>query len=107
MAFANRPPRCVITSYSIHYTKLYDDYQNYPSNAAIYLPGGKPPEVGARFVQSDLGRTLSYMVEEERRAAAKGGRMAGLAAEVLAVGEYHRRLLVAIDAHLDLLVVVV
>lgn len=57
-----------------------EDYQKYPSNAAIYLPGGKPPEVGARFVQSDLGRTLSYMVEEERRAAAKGGRMAGLAA---------------------------
>lgn len=57
-----------------------DDYRKYPSNAAIYLPGGEPPKVGARFVQSDLGRTLSYMVEEEKRAAAKGGRMAGLAA---------------------------
>lgn len=57
-----------------------EDYRKYPSNAAIYLPGGEPPRVGARFVQSDLGRTLSYMVEEERRAAAKGGRMAGLAA---------------------------
>ncbi len=56
------------------------DYQKYPSNAEIYLPGGKPPVVGERFVQSDLGRTLSYMVEEEKRAAAKGGRMAGLAA---------------------------
>ena len=57
-----------------------DDYRKYPSNAAIYLPGGEPPKVGARFVQSDLGRTLSHMVEEEKRAAAKGGRMAGLAA---------------------------
>ena len=57
-----------------------DDYRKYPSNAAIYLPGGEPPNVGARYVQSDLGRTLSHMVEEEKRAAAKGGRMAGLAA---------------------------
>ncbi len=56
------------------------EYAQYPSNAAIFLPGGEPPRVGARFVQSDLARTLSYMVAEERRAAATGGRMAGLAA---------------------------
>lgn len=57
-----------------------DDYRRYPSNAAIFLPNGAPPKVGDRFVQSDLARSLSYMVEEERRAAAKGGRLAGLAA---------------------------
>ncbi len=56
------------------------DYARYPSNAAIFLPNGAPPKVGDRFVQSDLARTLTYMVEEERRAAVKGGRMAGLAA---------------------------
>ena len=49
------------------------DYQRYPSNAAIFLPNGAPPKVGDRFVQSDLARTLTYMVEEERRAATKGG----------------------------------
>jgi len=26
-----------------------------PSNAAIYLPEGRPPRVGERFVQSDPG----------------------------------------------------
>lgn len=57
-----------------------DDYARYPSNAAIFLPGGAPPAVGSRFVQTDLARTLTHMVEEERRAAAAGGRMAGLAA---------------------------
>ena len=56
------------------------EYARYPSNAAIFLPGGEPPRVGERFVQADLARTLAYMVEEERRAAATGGRMAGLAA---------------------------
>ena len=57
-----------------------DEYARWPSNAAIFLPGGEPPRPGDRFVQSDLARTLSYMVEEEKRAAAAGGRMAGLAA---------------------------
>jgi len=57
-----------------------EDYARYPSNAAIFLPGGQPPRVGDRFVQADLARTLSFMVEEERRAARRGGRLAGLAA---------------------------
>ena len=57
----------------------HDDYARYPSNAAIFLPGGRIPKVGERFVQSDLARTLTYMVEEERKAAGKG-RLAGLAA---------------------------
>lgn len=57
-----------------------DEYARWPSNAAIFLPGGAPPRIGDRFVQSDLARTLAYMAEEDRRAAGKGGRMAGLAA---------------------------
>ncbi|HYF06780.1 MAG TPA: gamma-glutamyltransferase [Acetobacteraceae bacterium] len=56
-----------------------EDYARYPSNAAIFLPGGQVPKVGDRFVQSDLARTLQYMADEERRAASKG-RLAGLAA---------------------------
>ena len=56
-----------------------DEYASYPSNAAIYLPGGRVPQVGERFVQSDLARTLRYMADEEKKAAGKG-RMAGLAA---------------------------
>ncbi len=56
-----------------------DDYRRWPSNASIYLPRGRPPRPGERFVQRDLGRTLQYMVDEEK-AAAPRGRAAGLAA---------------------------
>ena len=56
-----------------------EDYARWPGNAAIFLPGGKPPAVADRFVQSDLAATLQYMVDEERKAAGKG-RLAGLAA---------------------------
>ncbi|WP_431270314.1 gamma-glutamyltransferase family protein [Dankookia sp. P2] len=56
-----------------------EDYARWPGNAAIFLPGGQPPAVADRFVQSDLAATLQYMVDEERKAAGKG-RLAGLAA---------------------------
>jgi gamma-glutamyltranspeptidase/glutathione hydrolase len=56
-----------------------DRYRQWPSNAAIYLPDGRPPEIGRIFVQTDLGRTLQYMADEER-AAAGAGRARGLAA---------------------------
>ena len=57
-----------------------DEYARYPSNAAIFLPGGRIPAVGERFVQGDLARSLQYMADEAMAAEAKGGRMAGLAA---------------------------
>jgi len=56
-----------------------EKYRRWDANAAIYLPGGKPPEVGDLFVQSDLGRTLQYMADEETAAAGQG-REAGLQA---------------------------
>jgi gamma-glutamyltranspeptidase / glutathione hydrolase len=56
-----------------------DDYARWPSNAAIFLPGGRPPRVGERFVQADLAATISHMADEER-AAAPRGRAAGLQA---------------------------
>jgi gamma-glutamyltranspeptidase/glutathione hydrolase len=55
------------------------EYARWPGNAAIFLPGGRQPQVGEKFVQSDLARTLQYMVDEEKKAASKG-RLAGLAA---------------------------
>jgi gamma-glutamyltranspeptidase/glutathione hydrolase len=55
------------------------DYRRWPQNAAIFLPGGKVPVLGQKFVQADLARSLSYMVDQER-AAASAGRAAGLAA---------------------------
>jgi gamma-glutamyltranspeptidase/glutathione hydrolase len=56
-----------------------EEYRRWPSNAAIYLPQGRPPAVGERFVQTDLSDTLGYMADEER-AALRRGRLAGLEA---------------------------
>jgi gamma-glutamyltranspeptidase / glutathione hydrolase len=56
-----------------------DEYARWPSSASIYLPGGRAPRVGERFVQSDLAGTLQYMADQEAAAAA-GGREAGLVA---------------------------
>jgi len=54
-------------------------YRRWPTSAPIYLPGGRPPAPGQRFVQADLGRTLAYMADEDR-AARRRGRVAGLQA---------------------------
>ncbi len=56
-----------------------DQYGRWPSNAAIYLPGGRPPQPGDIFRQTDLARTLQYMVDEEAHARGQG-REAGLRA---------------------------
>ena len=52
-------------------------YRRWPSNAAVYLPNGKVPQVGDIFVQADLARTLQFMADEERSASSRG-REAGL-----------------------------
>src|SRR5580704_19032020 len=48
----------------------------WPQNAAIYLPDGKPPVAGQRFFQTDLANSIQYMADQEK--AAKGDRIAGL-----------------------------
>ncbi|WP_414819824.1 gamma-glutamyltransferase, partial [Sphingomonas sp. Root710] len=55
-----------------------DEYARWSSNAAIYLPKGRPPQPGELFVQSDLANTIQYMVDAE--AAAGGDRLDGLQA---------------------------
>lgn len=52
------------------------DYARYPANAAIYLPNGRAPLVGERFVQADLARVLQHMADEARGG---GDRLDGLA----------------------------
>jgi len=47
-------------------------YRQWPQNAAIYLPGGRPPRPGEMFRQEDLGRTLQYLVDKEQAASSKG-----------------------------------
>lgn len=60
--------------------KAREGYLRWPSNAEIYLPGGRPPQPGEIFVQSDLARTIQHIIDEEAAASARSGRMAGLAA---------------------------
>ncbi len=56
-----------------------ENFRRWPSNAAIYLPQGRPPGVGEMFVQADLGATLQYLADEES-AHRNDGRKAGIAA---------------------------
>ncbi len=70
-----------IDTYTAAQIRLHaDDYRRWRSNAEIYLPDGEPPQPGQLFVQSDLARTLQYMVDEETAAASAHGRSAGLQA---------------------------
>jgi gamma-glutamyltranspeptidase / glutathione hydrolase len=62
------------------------DHRRWPSSAAIFLPGGRPPAAGEIFRQTDLAASLEYMADEER-AAASHGREAGLEA---ARGAFYR-----------------
>ncbi|MDX2156121.1 MAG: gamma-glutamyltransferase [Hyphomicrobiaceae bacterium] len=55
-------------------------YRRFKGNAEVFLPGGRPPLPGEIFRQTDLARSLQYMVDQERAAGAKGGRRAGLQA---------------------------
>jgi gamma-glutamyltranspeptidase/glutathione hydrolase len=55
------------------------DYARWDYNASIFLPDGRPPKVGQKFVQADLARSIGYMIDQEK-AAAKHGREAGLKA---------------------------
>jgi gamma-glutamyltranspeptidase / glutathione hydrolase len=55
------------------------EYRLFPSNVDLYLPNGRPPQVGEVFVQKALGATLKYMADQEAAARSRG-REAGLAA---------------------------
>ena len=80
------------------------DYARWPSSAAVYLPNGRPPRRGEIFVQSDLGRTLQYMADQERAAATKG-RVAGLQAarDAFYRGDIARTIVAYHEAHGGLL----
>ena len=56
-----------------------DAYRRWPTSAAIFLPHGRAPRVGERFVQADWAQTLTFLADEDRRARGRG-RVAGLAA---------------------------
>src|SRR5215470_10563708 len=82
-----------------HYIEKYvESYRRWPSNVELFLSRGRPPREGELFVQTDLARSLQFMVDEER-AASRGGRLAGLHAArdafyrgdlAVAMTRYHR-----------------
>ena len=49
-----------------------EKYRRWPSTKEIYLPHDRVPNVGDLFKQSDLAKTLKYMIDEE--SVAKGTR---------------------------------
>lgn len=74
--------------------------QKYPASARVFLPNGRPPELGSRFVQADLGRTLELMAQGEARALAGGqSREAGIQAarDVFYKGDVARRMVAALQ----------
>jgi len=72
-----------------------DGYALWPYNARIWLKeNGEPRAMGDLLVQADLAASLQYMADEER-AAARGGREAGLKAarDAFYRGDIARRIL--------------
>lgn len=53
-------------------------YRRSPATQAIYLPNGRPPEVGEIFVQTDLAASIQYMIDQEQSAG--GDRLQGIQA---------------------------
>ena len=67
----------VFDLFSAYVSEHEADYRRHASNAAIYLARGRAPRVGERLVQTDLARTIGYMMDEAARAR-RLGRVAGL-----------------------------
>ncbi|WP_428491183.1 gamma-glutamyltransferase family protein [Rhodopila sp.] len=53
-----------------------EEYRRWASNTAVYLPNGRVPKAGEKFVQTDLARTMQFMADQDR--AAGPDRLAGL-----------------------------
>lgn len=70
-----------------------NEYARFPTNAAIFLPHGRPPRVGEMFFQKDLAATLQQLVDVETQNRGKG-RVAALQAarDVIYTGELARRI---------------
>jgi gamma-glutamyltranspeptidase/glutathione hydrolase len=74
-------------------------YRQWPTSAALYLPGGRPPRAGERFVQTELAETLKLMALAEAKARGRGRANAiRVACDAFYKGEiaaaicdYHRR----------------
>jgi gamma-glutamyltranspeptidase/glutathione hydrolase len=52
------------------------EYRRWASNTAVFLPGGRVPRTGEKFVQADLARTMQFIADQDL--AAGPDRIAGL-----------------------------
>lgn len=52
------------------------EYRRWASNTAVFLPNDRVPRPGEKFVQSDLARTIQYVIDQDL--AAGPDRIAGL-----------------------------
>src|SRR5260221_38980 len=82
-------PRHVVSAG--HYLAAPAGFEGLAAGRKVFLPNGRPTEVGEVFRQPDLGKTMQYMADQEKRAARKG-RKAGLKAarEALYKGDIAR-----------------
>jgi len=81
---------------NIEYTA--EKYARWPDNAKVFLPGGKPPEVGDILRQEDLARTIFRMIEAERNTRGDRDRKLRAVHDYFyrgpiadAIAEYHKR----------------
>ena len=79
-------------------------FGQWPSSAAIFLPGGRPPEPGEIFVQRDLAHTMQRLLDAEAGARLHG-RQAGLhaARELFYRGDIARQIAAFYEAQGGLL----
>jgi gamma-glutamyltranspeptidase/glutathione hydrolase len=60
--------------------------ERYPATAAVFFPGGRPPEAGHLLIQKDLARTLRLIASEGPNAFYRGAIAKGIADSVKAHG---------------------
>ena len=78
-----------------------DNLRKYPDSARIFLPNGKPPELGKLFFQKDLGRSLALMVQAEEKALSQGQTRAAAiraARDVYYKGDVAQRMVRALES---------
>ena len=97
---ANGFPAYQLLSRAIGSTERMSNLNKYPDSARVFLPNGKPPELGKPFVQADLGRTLTLMVQAEEKALAQGRTRAAAiqaARDVYYRGDVARRMVQSLE----------
>lgn len=81
----------VITPRVAHdWARYADRLRPYPASVAQYLPGGLPPEVGARLDNPTLGATLERIAREGRDAFYKGAVAEDMVATLQSLGGLHK-----------------